>query len=279
MNLGSALKHALRRTRDLLATATFYKMGVARTVNGARLRVDWRTRHSFPPVYDRGVTDLLRQRLAPGQHCWNVGANVGVHALEIAKLVGPAGQVIAFEPNPHAAALLGRNLVLNRLDRRVIVEQVAIGERSGRTSFFVAGADPMSRPERPNPLLARTERLEVRVRTLDEILSTSARPPDCILIDIEGWEIGALLGAQNLVRLDPLPLLVVELHPNAWAWSGHSRQQLERLLESHRLQVEPLADQQDALSELGQVLISRRVSSHAPWSEGSQPGGSRCRCS
>jgi len=43
----------------------------------------------------------------------DVGANIGAHALHLAKLVGSSGRVIAFEPTDFAFAKLQRNAALN----------------------------------------------------------------------------------------------------------------------------------------------------------------------
>lgn len=256
MRVAPILKKVLRPARDAAVALATYPWGVRRTVNGQQVRVDWRSRYSFPPVYDAGVTALIRARLRSGARCWNIGANVGVHALQLAYAVGTTGSVLAVEPNPAAAELLRRNLALNGLAERVTVSRIAIGEHSGTTSFFIAGADPMGRPGRANPLLPRAVEIQVPVRTLDELLHENGRP-DCVVIDIEGWEIGALLGAQSLLRLKPLPLLIVELHPDAWEWSGHSRSQLADLLQTNALVIEPLAGQLNSFLELGQVLVRR----------------------
>ena len=50
---------------------------------------------------------------------------------------------------------------------------------------------------------------------------------------------------------------IVELHPDAWQWSGHTRGDLERLLDSAGLVARPLSGQRDPLGEHGQVLPSK----------------------
>lgn len=226
-------------------------------MNGADIRVDARTRFAFPEAYDTAATELLRAALGPGDEAWNVGASVGVHVLQMCPRVGPTGRVVAFEPNPHAAFFLRRNVALNGYTDRVTVAPVAVGEHSGVSDFYLAGADAMSRPGCPNPLLRQTTRIEVPVLTLDDFLALHNGNPRCLIMDIEGWEIGALLGAERLLQLEPQPVLIVELHPGAWSWSGHSRSQLERLMARHNLKAVPLSNQRDALAEHGQVWFKR----------------------
>jgi len=229
---------------------------VRRLVNGAAFRVDARTRLSFPEVHDAGVVSAYTRRLTTGSTSWNIGANVGVHVLQMARLVGPTGRVVAFEPNPLAAALLRKNVELNGFSGWVSIVEIAIGEQNGTTEFFLAGAEPMGRAQHPNPLLSGAHTISVPVRTINDVLQEFEQTPDCVVIDIEGLEIGALLAADRLLASEPFPLLLLELHPNAWTLFGHSRQDLEHLLKRYRLRVEPLSGQADPLSDYGQVLIA-----------------------
>ncbi len=255
------LKTVIRRVFEFaLSTATF-PFGVSRTVNGTRYRLDSRTRQSFTAAYDPGATQVLASGVPKGGTCWNVGANVGVHTLQLASLVGSTGRVLAFEPNPNAAKLLRRNIHLNGFGDRVQVVESAVGQKSGEIDFFVEGASPMGRGGKPNPGLAQTHRIRVPVTTLDELVRENASRPDCIVVDIEGWEIGALMGSPRLLDSDPLPLLIVELHPEAWPWSGNSKEELQAVLKKHRLSLVALSGQKDVFEDLGQVLITRTKAS------------------
>jgi len=257
VTIPASAKKALRPIRDFALSLATYHSGVTQVLNGVPLQVDARSRVAFPPLYDEEVTKLLTTNVREGDECWNVGAHVGVHVLQLCRLVGPSGKVLAFEPNPNAALLLARNVALNGYTERVEIIRSAVGEHSGAADFYVAGSDPMCRADTPNPRLPRTRRINVGVTTLDQQLAFHATHPKCVLIDIEGWEIGALQAARLLLQLNPLPLIIVEFHPDAWAWSGHSAAQLETLLCSHGLQLRPLSGQCDVFAEHGQVLLRK----------------------
>jgi FkbM family methyltransferase len=249
------------RSRDFARETVLHlrtrRTGVQRILNGSTFQVDSRTRFSFPPIHDPEVVDAYARTLAAGDTCWNIGANVGEHVLQMARIVGPTGQVLAFEPNPEAAAVLATNIQLNGYSDRVSIVEVAIGQYLGTADFYVAGANPMARAQQPNPLLRRTRRITVPVKTIDSVFEDTQRLPDCVLVDIEGWEIAALLGARQFLAAEPFPMLIIELHPDAWAWSGHSRHDLEALLKRFSLNVAPLSGQHDPLSQYGQVIITR----------------------
>ena len=68
-------------------------------------------------TYEPPVQQALADCLKPGDVVLDVGANVGFIAVIAAKLVGPAGRVVAFEPVPENARLVRRNARLNGLSR------------------------------------------------------------------------------------------------------------------------------------------------------------------
>jgi FkbM family methyltransferase len=250
-----AAPSAWRRAREPLLRALLARRGAARTVNGIPLRVDPVGRHVFTSTYDEGAAACLRAQLREGMEAWNVGANIGVYVLQLAHHVGASGRVIAFEPNPAARAVLMRNLTRNSLQPRVEVVASAVGAAPGTVDFYTAGADGMGRAGRPNPQLPATDRIEVPVTTLDAFAAARGRRPDLIVMDIEGWEIAALEGARSHLGR---AAFIVELHPDAWQWSGHTRGDLEGLLTSAGLVARPLSGQRDPLGEHGQVVLERR---------------------
>jgi FkbM family methyltransferase len=238
--------------RERIIRTLLARRGIRRTVNGIPLRVDPVGRHVFTSIYDPGAAACLRAHLREGMEAWNVGANIGVYVLQLARHVGMSGRVVAFEPNPAARAVLARNVARNALQARVEVVASAVGAASGTVDFYTAGADGMGRAGRPNPRLPATSRIDVPVTTLDAFAAARGRRADLIVMDIEGWEIAALEGARSLLGRTPV---IAELHPDAWQWSGHARDDLERLLESAGLVARPLSGQRDPLGEHGQVLL------------------------
>lgn len=222
-------------------------------------RVDARTRQSFSPAFDAAVAEVFRTPLFENSEVWNVGANVGVHVLQLCHLVGPRGRVVAFEPNPYAVELLRRNVSLNGFRDRVEIMAAAVGERLEEVELFVSGTDPMARAGKPNPSLPCTEPIRVPSLTLDHVWQTHGTNPRGLLMDIEGWEIAALMSSRRMLSVAASSIvLVVELHPDAWKWSGHSRDQLEALLAELSLEAIPITGQRDALGEHGHVLLRRR---------------------
>ena len=56
---------------------------------------------------------FVRQLLTEGDSVIDIGANQGVYALSMAKIVGPAGKVWAFEPTNSTAIFLANGIRAN----------------------------------------------------------------------------------------------------------------------------------------------------------------------
>jgi FkbM family methyltransferase len=240
--------------------------GIAWEINGVTFRVDPRQRHRLGHDYDAPVAAFIRARLRPGALCFDVGANVGVYVLQFAHWAGPAGRVVAFEPNPAARAVLARHVELNGLGQRVEVAPAAVGAAPGEATLYADGADGMSRLGEPNALIAdRARALRVPVVTLDDFCRERALRPDWLLIDIEGFELAALAGARRLLTERGAALhVVVEMHPSVWDSAGATRAGAAALLDELGLRPVPLTGQRDPLGEHGLVYLEKDVNRESP---------------
>jgi len=90
-------------------------------------------------IFARNVYFSQRQYLKPGQTAVDVGANIGCLTVLAARLVGPEGRVVAFEPDPNNLTRLQRNIDLNPL-KNVTVLPNAIGDRTASVDLFGGGS-------------------------------------------------------------------------------------------------------------------------------------------
>ena len=80
--------------------------------------------------YEREVFDaLVGQLLVPSGIVWDVGANLGIHSLSLAKLY-PRLSVVCFEPNPSLVEILRWQSDVNRL-QAVSIISVALSDKEG----------------------------------------------------------------------------------------------------------------------------------------------------
>ncbi len=158
------------------------------------------------------VQKLLASVLRPGMNYYDVGANVGFFGLLAARVVGPLGHVICFEPLPENARQIRYNSQLNGFTN-IEIRCEALGG-SNRTDIFNTSAEPtwgMLSTVGKAPEQASGQ-ITVEVRTLDSLCVDGGLPrPDVIQFDVEGAEAEALEGASATLTAHR-PLLVIELH-------------------------------------------------------------------
>jgi len=84
--------------------------------------------------FERDTSKALKKATRPGMVIFDIGANVGAHALPMARWIGESGQVYAFEPTDWAFSRLKRNLNLNpSLSRTLIPVQCALTDNAAET--------------------------------------------------------------------------------------------------------------------------------------------------
>ena len=195
----------------------------------------------------------------PGNFCFfDIGANVGVYVLQLVQWARPGGEVVAFEPNPALLALFSESTSqFNQLGNSVEVVPSAVGAAEGRASFFSSDLDAMSRLGAPNERIAKTAKeTTVAVITLDAYTAKTRVDPDWILIDIEGFEIQALLGARELIRRRRGKTgLIVEMHPDIWDSANTTKESAAEILRELRLRPVALEGQREPLEEHGIVYL------------------------
>ena len=261
----SSLVRHLRPAYETFLNWSSGGRGIPCTINGIALRRDPRCKQNYPDQfeYDSTVATHLRAMVKPDQICFDVGANVGYYALQFAYRTRPSDRVLAFEPNPTPRAVLERQIAVNGLSYRVEIVAAAVADGSGETTLYLPGEGrqqlhAVSRLGAPDPNPANDFRsIAVPMIPLDDFCDSRAGlTPDCILMDIEGFEIAALKGARQLVttrrgNLDP----IVEMHSDLWNSVATPRAEVEALFAKPGLRPIPLTDQQAPPAERGVVHL------------------------
>lgn len=204
--------------------------GLARTINGSDpLRLLPRYRN-VPERYEPEVWPAVMAELRPGDAVADIGAFIGLYTVAMANRVGPAGRVVAFEPNPVSFAALQAHLALNGLAGRVEARRLAVGDADAALPFST-GEMTAAVAARP-----RDDTVSVRCVRLDGCWGEA--PLDVLKVDVEGYEEHVLRGAAGiLARPAPPRTIFIEVHPYAWGPLGASGPSLLGLLESHGYRV------------------------------------------
>lgn len=147
---------------------------------------------------------FLARWLRPGMNAIDIGANLGVYSLPIARLVGPEGQVFSYEPASETRRLLALSKANNGFDNlHIIAAALSDGEREGH---LVLGTS-----SELNTLHGSGPGESVRITSLDaEEKTRNWGTIDFLKIDAEGEEERILAGARSFFA-ERSPLVMFEV--------------------------------------------------------------------
>ncbi|THD65143.1 MAG: FkbM family methyltransferase [Bradyrhizobium sp.] len=140
---------------------------------------------TFNPDYDREEMDFLRAHLPAGGVFVDVGANVGIYAVVMARHVGERGTVIAVEPHPVTLARLTFNAAASLAQVTLVAAAsgAADGELLFETDSINLGASHVV------PDQSGGNAIKVRALRLQRILGEAGvSRVDALKIDVEGYE-------------------------------------------------------------------------------------------
>ncbi len=162
---------------------------------------------------EKAPIDLLESLIEPGATVYDIGANVGVYSIRMARLAGPEGRLVCIEANPICVQFLRTNLLLAKLEN-VDIMPVAVMHKSDETRFAVNyGNTNLGLSEESGHYGVKVgHEVTVPCFRLDDLVERYClRPPDVIKMDIEGAEYLAALGMRQILK-ERRPLLMIEMH-------------------------------------------------------------------
>jgi FkbM family methyltransferase len=145
---------------------------------------------------------VLRHLVPVGGCAVDLGANLGLYTKLFAEAVGPSGTVFALEPVPSTFKLLRSNLGRLGLsnveafpvavsDRASLVEMAVPRYAGGGANYYEARIGTITGP--------KAQTVQATTVRLDDVFADLERV-DVIKCDVEGHELNALRGAEELVR-------------------------------------------------------------------------------
>jgi len=163
-------------------------------------------------LYERELAHLDRL-VSPGMVVVDAGANCGIYTVAAARLVGPTGRVLSFEPGSQAFSLLKKNIEINHF-QNVRAYRAALSDKNGKARLYhyEQGQTSFSLGQPKN---TRAEFEEVTIRKLDSVLEEEvAGQVGLIKLDVEGAEELVLRGLEKLL-VRSHPKIILEM--NAFA--------------------------------------------------------------
>lgn len=162
-------------------------------------------------TWEKKIVDFFKDYVKPGDLCIDAGAFIGLHSLQLAKLVGHSGKVIAFEPIPFVCECLKKTIeegqhynidaVCKPLDDKIDKDLSFVSDLDGKSAVDIH----RRRSFKYN--------YELKSTTLDYYLRNHNLDNFKLLkVDVEGNEWAVLKGGQGIIEKHR-PIIVLETWP------------------------------------------------------------------
>jgi FkbM family methyltransferase len=138
--------------------------------------------------------NFYRQLIAPGDLCFDVGANIGDYT---ETLVSLGARVVAVEPQPACIDELRARFAGND---RVTVVPAALGATEGAARLFLREWTGLASLHPDWEGRGHLSSVQVPISTIDRLIATYGRPK-YIKIDVEGYELPVISGLHSKIEL------------------------------------------------------------------------------
>jgi FkbM family methyltransferase len=153
-------------------------------------------------VYEPIETKIMKHFAVHSKTIVDVGANIGYYTVELAKLLGPNGQLLSFEPAATSFSQLRKNVDLNQIEDTVKLFQLGLSDSVSQAEIFLPQKSGSSAASLRN--LHPEENFHsqtVNTTTLDFLFANlEVTSCDLIKIDVEGGELQVIKGAMSTIK-------------------------------------------------------------------------------
>jgi FkbM family methyltransferase len=192
--------------------------------------------------YEVAEMRFVEGAVRSGMTAIDVGANIGMYALPLARLVGPSGHVHAFEPEDKNHERLTINLALNGFGNVTLNKSAVFSEtKTLKLNLFpdeISSWHSLGMPEMPDPFnpgktVKPTRVQEVPGVSLDDYCTKRGiGQVDFLKVDVEGAELEVLQGCRRLLSEGAVRHIMFEVSLPQIQGMGHHKTEIFTLLES-----------------------------------------------
>jgi FkbM family methyltransferase len=161
---------------------------------------------------ERSDEFFYRRFLREGDTVVDVGANIGLCTLLSAHIVGAEGKVYSFEPHPRTFSQLQKNVALNRCSH-VNLYQIGASNEYENILFTDEYVSDINHVDRAGSI-------SVILKPIDHSLPKECSAVTLLKIDVEGYELFALKGAED--TLTKTRVIYFESAPRSFERYGYT---------------------------------------------------------
>jgi FkbM family methyltransferase len=166
------------------------------------------------PNAETGESLVMERIVEAGDTVFDVGAHLGFYTILLSRLVGEAGCVMAFEPNPELLPSLRRSLITRT---NVTLSEAGLSDGSEQMELFIPeDATMASMADWTGDTAGEVHRLLCSFMTMDDLVEERCiDQPRFIKCDVEGAELKVFRGGRTVLDRVDAPVLLFEMNPRA----------------------------------------------------------------
>lgn len=191
--------------------------------NGIKLKADITDAFYLKKERDSFDISVIEKIVRPGDNCIDVGANIGLYSIVMARCGYDIGRVYAFEPVKSTFNILKKNIALNDFINILPINK-GVGDSKGTKEINITAQSELSSIGN-NGRGTIIKKQEIDICSLDEYL-TDGIDIRFLKIDVEGFEKQVLYGARNLIEDSKNLVIMLELNEKNLAVLGSSAKEV-----------------------------------------------------
>ena len=163
-------------------------------------------------LYEKDTCYMINKYIKKDSIFFDIGANEGFFSVFASKKI-ITGKIYCFEPQKNLLKIIEKNLLKNNFKNFFLLD-FGIGESEYFTNLNVfqdtnTGASSILKKHFLN-----TKKTKIKIKSLDHFVSEERLYDqiDLVKIDIEGYEIQAIKGMENLLKEKKINTLLIDYH-------------------------------------------------------------------
>jgi len=194
-------------------------------------------------VWEPQETKYLKKIIKKGMNAVDIGAHIGYYSVLFSKWVGNKGKVFCFEPEPDNFKLLLKNKRANH-SKNLVLFQKAVSNIDGSTNLFLNAENKGDHRILDFYVSGNDEsrqKIKIDCIKLDSVISARQKI-DVIKMDIQGAEMLALQGMNEILTNNPTMTMLIEFWPFAIEKSGYRPEQFLEKIRQYEFTISILKD-------------------------------------
>ena len=165
-------------------------------------------------IYERRTSKVLHRYINSDMIVFEVGANIGAHTFEIAKILKHGkGKLYSFEPTDYAFKKLKNNYDLNKFNN-IVLEKVALSDTTDRVEISCINSKetlPFKASWDIKGGSKNTDAFQVNFEKLDDyVCRNEIDIINFLKIDVDGYELKVIKGGFDTIRMFK-PIILIEV--------------------------------------------------------------------